>query len=110
MMQLKKGTSVYAKVLNAKRLFTAQKIINTALDGTTYIQNTGNAITRYELDIYCATATLRDLVDEACNDGARLTLVFENLSTIDGFIEDETIEWKCWKDGHGVSKIKFIKE
>lgn len=109
-MDLKKDTTIYAKVLNAKRLFEARKIISTALDGSTYVQNTGKAITRYELDIYCATGTMRDMVDEACNEGDRLTLVFDNLDTIDGFIEDETIEWKGWKDGHGVSKIKFIKE
>lgn len=110
MTELKYDGNTVADVINAKQNLTAQKIVNTALDGTTYVQNVGNAITRYILDIYCETKALRDAVDLACNLGARLTLDFGENNTVDGFIEDNTISWKEWKDGHAVGKITFIKE
>lgn len=110
MTELKVDDYTIAKVLNAKKDLTAQKIVNTALDGSVYVQNVGNAITRYTLDIFCETKALRDMVDACCNNGARVTIVFSAQDTLDGFIEDDSISWKEWKDNHGVAKITFIKE
>ena len=109
-MDLKIENTSVGTVLNAKRAYTAQKVINSALDGTTFIQTTGGAITRYIIDVYCETKAKRDILDEANNDGVLLTLVLDANTSVYGYVEEETITWKEWRDGHGVGHFTLIKQ
>lgn len=109
-MDLKVGNSVVGKMLDIKRKYTAQKVINTALDGTVYVQTTGEKITRYVINVYCDTSANRDALDEAANTGAQITAIDRNSDSIIGFVEEDAIAWKEWADGHGVGKFTLIKQ
>ena len=109
-MDLNIDGAVEGRVLNYKRQYTAQKIISTALDGSSYAQNTGNAITRYVVYVYCSTAAHRNALDSASNTCDIVSIIDRNGSEIRGYIEDEGIEWKEWVDGSGVGKFVLIKE
>ena len=104
------GNTLRGQVLNYKRKFEAQKLVSKALDGTSYAQSLGNAITRYEVHVYCATETNRNALDSACNECDEVSIILRSGSEIKGFIEDEEIVWKEWTDGHGVGKFTLIKE
>lgn len=108
-MELKIGSTLAGVLLNITKKPTAQKVINTALDGTTYIQNTGYPIMRYDVDCYCATPENRELVDDACNDGSIITLTDRSGTEILGYIEENAVKWKEWIDGHGVGKFTLIR-
>ena len=106
---LKVGNNTIAQVLSRKRRPVAQKIVNTALDGTAYVQTTGGPVWRYEVYIFCATLEEREAVDEACYEGAEVTLIFDDL-TVNGFIESEAVSWREWVDEHGVGSFVLIKK
>lgn len=109
MRVIKVGNDVVAQVLARKRKPTAQKIVNTALNGTSYVQTTGSAIWRYEVSIYCDTPEKRALVDEACYNGADVTLIYDDLTEI-GYIEDVAVTWKEWTDEHGVGSFTLLRK
>jgi len=109
-MELKIESTSIGIVLNAKKQPYAQKIIKNALDGTTFIQTTGGAIIRYIIDVFCDTKAKRDSLDEANNNGTLLTLVLGENNSVYGYVEDETISWKEWKDGHGVAHFTMMKQ
>lgn len=107
-MDCKIDDTVVGKLVGYKYLPQAQKIISTALDGTVYGQKTGNAIHKYEVNVYCSTALNRAFLDLACQGCAEVTIILRNGSEFTGIIEEETIEWKEWADGHGVGKFTLI--
>ena len=94
-------------VLGVKKKLTAQKISTVALDGTPYVQQTGTAIDRRDVDVYCATLGLKDAVDSASNTGAAITLYPWMNQRIMGYIEKD-VSWKEWADGHGVGHFTMI--
>lgn len=97
--------SVVGTVVGYKSMPQAQKIISTALDGTVYGQKIGDAIRKYEVNVYCSTATYRTALDSACNNCSEVTIILRNGTEFVGVIEEETIEWKEWPDGHGVGRF-----
>lgn len=107
-MDCKIDNSVVGKVLNHKSLPQAQKIISTALDGTVYGQKIGDAIRKYEIDVYCSTFSRRTALDSACENCSEVTIILRNGTEFVGIIEEETIDWKEWKDGHGVGKFTLM--
>lgn len=107
-MDCKISDSVVGKVLNYKHLPQAQKIISTSLDGTAYGQKTGDAIDKYEVDVYCATALMRTYMDIACSGCIEVTIILRSGLEFTGIIEEETIGWKEWKDEHGVGHFTLI--
>ena len=109
-MELKIENISVGTVLNAKKQYTAQKIIKNALDGTTFVQTIGGAITRYVIDVYCETKAKKDMLDNANNDGTLLTLVLDQSTTVYGYVEEDTISWKEWRDGHGVGHFTMMKQ
>lgn len=109
-MDCKIGNDVVGKVLNYKHLPEAQKLINRALDGTVYGQKTGDAVQKYEVDIYCSTAARRSAIDSASNECTEVTIVLrDGITEVTGIIEDITIEWREWVDGHGVGKFTLTE-
>lgn len=101
---------VVGTVLNYKHLPEAQKIISKALDGTIYGQSTGSATQKYEVDVYCSTGSKRQAINSACNDCSEVTMILrDGLTEIVGIIEDETISWKEWVDGHAVGKFTLVE-
>ena len=109
-MDLKVGNEVVGMVLGLlKRKYTAQKIVNTALDGTVYTQNTGRPITRYMVNCYCGTEEDRNKLDDGCNNGDIITITTKDMVDVTGYIEEVSIEWKEWIDGHGVGKFTLIQ-
>ena len=107
-MDIKVGNTVVGMLIAMKRRYTAQKIVNTAIDGTVYVQNTGRPITRFEVNCYCGTAEDRDKLDEGCNNGDVVTVTTRDDVEVTGYIEDDSIEWKEWVDGHGVGRFILI--
>lgn len=107
-MDIKVGNTVVGMLLAMKRRYTAQKIVNTALDGTVYVQNTGRPITRYEVHCYCGTSEDRDALDDGANNGDVVTITTRDDVDVVGYIESETVDWKEWVDGHGVGQFVFI--
>ncbi|MBR5678671.1 MAG: hypothetical protein IKX20_11135 [Paludibacteraceae bacterium] len=108
-MDIKAGNTVVGMLLgNLKRQYTAQKVILTATDGTVYAQNTGRPIVRFEVNCYCGTAEDRDAVDDASNNGDVVTVTTKDNVDVVGYIEDDSISWKEWVDGHGVGKFTLI--
>ena len=108
-MDLKVGNEVVGMVLGTlRRRYKAQKIIVTALDGTTYAQNTGRPITRYEVNCYCGTAEDRDKLDAGSNNGDVITVTTRDEVDVTGYVEEDSIEWKEWVDGHGVGRFILI--
>lgn len=105
---LKVGSTVVGRTIEFRRKYTAQKVVNTALDGTTYIQNTGGAITRYEVRCFCKTAEARDKLDEGANIGDIITVTTIENEDVVGYVESPTIEWQEWTDRHGVGKFTMI--
>lgn len=108
-MDLKVGNTVVGQVLEFRRKYTAQKIVNTALDGTVYVQNTGRPITRYETRCLCRTAEDRDKLDEGANNGDIITVTTRDNDDVTGYVENNTIEWQEWVDRHGVGRFTFIQ-
>lgn len=108
-MDFRVGNDVVGMVLGIKKRPQAQKITNAALDGTVYVQNTGRPIMRYEINVFCGTAEDRDKVDDAANNGDIVTVVTREEVEVIGYIEDETITWNEWIDGHGVGRFILIK-
>ena len=109
-MDFKVGDSTIGKCLDYKRRPEAKKIISKANDGTVYAQSVGKPIIKYEVDIYCSTNLLRVMLETASANCSEVTLYDRNNSQIVGFIQDETIEWKEWRDGHGIGHFTIIKE
>lgn len=95
-------------VLNAKRRFTAQKMVNTTLDGTVYIQSTGKPISRYEVYVYCGTPEDRNSLDKAANESASVTITLRDGAIVTGYIEEDEVTWREWIDGHGVGSLTII--
>ena len=109
-MDFKIGSAVVGKCLNYKFLPVAKKIISYALDGTVYAQSTGKATNKYEVDIYCSTSLGRAAVDTASLNCSEVILCDRGGAEHVGFIEEETIDWKEWKDGHGVGHFTVVQE
>ena len=107
-MECRIDETVVGRLVGYKYLPQAQKIISKALDGTVYGQKIGNAIHKYEVNVYCSTASNRSLLDLACQECTEVTITLRNRSEFTGIIEEETIEWKEWADGHGVGKFTLI--
>lgn len=108
-MDIKVANTVVGMLLgNLKRQYTAQKVVLTATDGSVYVQNTGRPITRFEVNCYCGTPEARDAVDNASNNGDVVTVTTKDNVDVVGYIEDETVTWKEWVDGHGVGRFVLI--
>lgn len=107
---LKIGSTVIGTVLNVKNYPIAQKVLLTALDGTAYAQTPGQAIQKYKVDCYCPTGEARAALDEACNNCDIVTIVRDSQAFSEGYIEEKTISWKEWKDGHGISKFTLVQK
>ena len=108
-MDLKVGSQVVGMILNIKRQPQSRKVMNTALDGSVYVQNTGSPIRKYQVDFYCGTPEDRDRVDDACNEGDVVTIITREEVEVEGFIEDQTIPWNEWVDGHGVGRFVLVQ-
>lgn len=107
-MDLKVGNDVVGRAIEFRRKDKAQKVINTALDGTAYIQNTGQPIIRYDVRCYCKTAEDRDKLDDGSNYGDLITVITADDESVTGYIEDD-IDWQQeWPDRHGVGHFKLI--
>ena len=109
-MDFKVGDSVIGKCLSYRFLPQAKKKINAALDGTVYAQSTAKRLNKYEVHIFCATALTRALLDTANAYCSEVTMCDRNGSEHTGFIVEDTLEWKEWKDGHGVAHFTIIEE
>ena len=105
-MVAKRGNSKLGDVLACKRSPQSRKISNTALDGTPYVQTTGTAVDKRAVAIYCDTPEKRYATDDASNDGALISVEWNN-ETLYGFIDND-VTWREWKDEHGVGKFTFI--
>ena len=108
-MNVKINDEIVGTALNVKKQDTAQKMLSIALDGTPYAQTTGSPIIRYIVDCYCGTATNRNKLDNASNQGALVTVSTRNDLEVTGYIEENTIDWKEWPDGHGVGKFTLVQ-
>lgn len=106
MSDLKVNGNTIATVLGCKKAYAAQKIVNTALDGSIYVQNTGKAVDRRLVHAFCATVDDRDDLDAASNDGATVTIEWRG-KTLVGYIA-ENVEWREWSDGHGVGVFTYL--
>ena len=104
------GEDVVGTCLNHKKTPTAQKVLNTTMNGSVYGQQTGDAIIRYEMIVYCPTKSDRDALDQASNQCGEITVILRDNTEVTGIIEDVTIEWKEWEDGHGVGTFVLIEE
>lgn len=93
-------------VLGCKKMLTPNKVVNTALDGSVYIQTVGDPIDRRQIHAYCDTIAMRNALDYAANYGAQVTIEWNN-QTIVGYIEND-VSWNEWKDGHGVGKFILL--
>lgn len=109
-MDFKINDSVVGKCLDYRYRPEAKKIISRANDGTAYAQSVGLPTRKYIVDVYCASGLARTMVDLASTSCAAVTFVDRKGSEHTGFIEDDTIEWKEWKDGHGVGQFTIIQE
>lgn len=109
MMDLKIGNETIGMVLAIKRRPEAQKMMSIALDGTPYAQTTGRAIRKYVINCFCGTNEDRTKLDDACNEGALVTVITRDNTEVTGYIEEITLEWKEWIDGHGVTKFTLIQ-
>ena len=47
--------------------------------------------------------------DDAANNGDIVTVITRDEVEVIGYIEDETIAWNEWIDGHGVGRFVLIK-
>ena len=110
MDEIKVGDRYCGTVLNIKNRPVAQKLIITALDGTAYNQTLGDAIKKYLIYCYCPTGDQRTVVDNACNDGDVVTILRDDEVYIEGYIEETTIEWREWKDMHGVGAFTLMEK
>ena len=103
------GTDV-GTVLNYKHLPEAQKIISKALDGTVYGQKTGDAVSKYSVDLFCSTKYKRESIDLACANCTEIIMTLrDGLTNVTGIIEEETVNWKEWVDGSGVGKFTLVE-
>lgn len=107
-MDCKIDDTVVGKVLNYKSLPQAHKIISLSLDGTVYGQKIGEATRKYLVHVYCATALNRTYLDLACSGCLEISIVLRTGLEVTGIIEEETIDWKEWTDGHGVGKFTLV--
>ena len=104
---IKRGNDTLGIMLRFKYKPKALKISNTALDGTPYVQNPGKATDKRESAVFCDSYEKKHAMDEASNDGALLTVLWEG-TTVRGYIENDSINWKEWRDGHGVGQFTLI--
>ena len=108
-MVAKRGSTKLGDVLACKKKYASHKITNAALDGTPYIQTTGEATQYREVALYSATEAMRIAMDGASNDGALISVEWRD-GTIKGFVDGE-VTWREWTDGHGVCKfVLLVKE
>lgn len=105
-MVAKIGNTKLGDVLACKRTPQARKISNVALDGTPYVQTTGTAVDKRAVALYCDTTERRLTTDSASNDGALISVEW-NDGTLYGYIDGD-ISWSEWKDEHGVGKFTLI--
>jgi hypothetical protein len=101
------GSNTIGSVIECVRKYTSQKVTNIALDGTPYVQTTGDATHRRTVSVYCPTSADKDALDNASNNGALLSISGWNGQDIKGYIEKD-VTWKEWKDGHAVGRFTMI--
>ena len=106
MNEIKIDGVTVATALGCKQSYAPNKIVNTALNGTIYVQNTGKPIDRRLVHAYCESFSDREDLDRASNEGAALTIDWKD-RTLLGYIADN-ISWQEWKDGHGVGAFTFL--
>ena len=106
MNQIKQGTNLLGVILGFTQKYKSQKISNIALDGTPYVQSTGQASEKRKSHVYCDTPQKRIGMDSASNNGALLTATWKG-TTYRGYIDGD-ISWNEWNDGHGVGEFDFM--
>ena len=106
MREITVNGNIVGRALGCKKAYSAQKIVNTALDGSIYVQNTGKPIDRRLVHAYCSTPESRYNLDSASNYGAAVTIEW-NGKTLVGYVADN-ISWKEWADEHGVGSFTFL--
>lgn len=105
-MIAKRGNKKLGDVLVCKRKPASHKVSISALDGTPYVQSTGEATDKRAVALYCDTFDRRIATDEASNDGALITVEW-NDGTLYGYIDGD-VNWQEGKDEHGVGKFTLI--
>lgn len=107
MADLLYGSNTIGTIITYPKKYTSQKVTNISLDGTPYVQNTGTAIDRRIVHVFCPTAENKDALDVASNTAALLTILESDGSAVKGYIEKD-VSWKEWRDGHGVGAFTMI--
>ena len=107
MAEIKRDNTTLGTVVGFVRQYESVKINTVSLEGIPYMQTPGVAIHKRLTNVFCDTYEKRDAMDTANNEGA-LMIIEWNGQTFRGFIEDKRINWKEWRDGHGVGRFTFV--
>ena len=103
---IKAGNTTLGVALACKKEYNPRNIIIAALDGTPYVQTTGQPKSNREVDIYCETKAKRDNTDNAANTGALIDVHWKG-EILKGYISGK-ISWKEWRDEHGVGHFTLL--
>ena len=103
---VKTGNTVLGVALGCVNSYKARKILNSALDGTPYMQTTGNPDMKKEVTIWCETPEDRYATDNASNNGALLSVEWHN-KTFTGFVDGD-IKWEQFRNERGAGTFTLI--
>lgn len=103
---VKNGNTVLGVTLGCVNSFKARKILTAALDGTPYMQTTGNPDQNKEVTIWCDTPEDRYATDEASNEGALVSVEWHG-ETFTGFINGD-IQWEQFRNERGAGTFTLL--
>ena len=106
---VKIGSEVIGTMLDVKRKPSIHKVTGTFLSGQAFIQTVGDITDRRRYWVYCPTQSNRDSLDSACLYGKMINIEWQGKITY-GYIEDESLVWKEWRDEHGVCSLTLVVE
>ena len=93
------GSDLSGAFDSAVRLTSITKIVNKLRNGQPNIQIIGDPSIRYSVHFYADLAT-HDLLDQACTEGAEVTLHYHGEDYV-GLIEEAEMPWEVFIEDEG---------
>jgi hypothetical protein len=104
--KIRNDDTVLGFTLGCVNSFKARKILSSALDGTPYLQTTGEPDMKKSVTIWCESSEDRYNTDEASNTGALVSVEWKD-KTFVGFIDGD-IKWEQFRNENGAGEFTLL--
>ena len=106
---VKVGSEIVGTMLDTKKDPNIHKVTGKFLSGQAFIQTIGNKTDRRKYWVYAPTKSTKETLNDACLYGSLISIEWQG-KIVYGYIEDDKLTWKEWRDEHGVCSFMLIVE